>query len=52
MEYLTANEVAEICKVNIGSVWRWIRQGKLKARKLGNRYRVERGELYEFMKGA
>ena len=53
MEYLTAGEVASICKVKIETVWRWIRIGKLKADKLGNGklYRIKRDDFNKFAKG-
>ncbi len=39
--YYTCKEVAEMFKVKKGTVWGWIRQGKLDATKLGyNCYRV------------
>lgn len=53
LEYLTPKEVAERCKVNVASVWRWIRQGKLKADKLGNGklYRIKQDDFNKFAKG-
>lgn len=51
VEWLTVLEVASELKVHIETVRRWIRQGDLRAARLGARsgYRVTRAELARFM---
>lgn len=47
--YLTCKKVAELYDVREDTVWRWIRQGKLAAVKIGSRnYRVRKEALAEF----
>lgn len=46
---LTCREIAERYEVNIQSVWRWIRSGKLRAVKISSRYyRVRPDDLAAF----
>ena len=40
MEVLSAEEVAEILKVSKRTVYNEIERGNLKAKKIGNRYRI------------
>ncbi len=48
--YYTTKEVAKILKVHTESVRRWIRQGDLKAVKLGGKYiRVSNNDLQDFV---
>ncbi len=48
--YYTCKEVAEAFGVNVGTVWKWIRQGKLGAIKLGyNCYRVSDEAIKQFV---
>jgi excisionase family DNA binding protein len=44
-EFLTTSEAATLAKVAIGSIRRWIRQGKLKRHVVGKTLRVSRAEL-------
>lgn len=47
---LTTGQVAEHCGVSAVAVWKWIKQGKLKAYRLpGGHYRVEKGALKAFL---
>ncbi len=49
-EYYTAEEVADKLKVNVQSVWRWIREGDLPAVTFSKRtYRVRSDELEQFI---
>lgn len=48
MEVYTVKEVAEKLQVHIGTVWNYIKSGKLKAAKFGNRYRISEQQLQEF----
>lgn len=52
MQYYTPKEVSGIFKVQTQSVWRWIRQGKLKATQLGDggAYRISAEDLEAFKK--
>lgn len=44
----TCDEVAERYKVQVITVWDWIRKKKLNAIKLGREYRVSEDDLLKF----
>lgn len=49
-DQLTVNEVAQRLRVNPSTVWRWIKGGKLKQRKLGRRIvRIPASEVNAFL---
>lgn len=48
-QYYSIEEVSKILKVAYLTVYRWIKDGKLKAIKAGKQYRIERFELDRFM---
>ena len=48
--FLTAKDVANILKLNILTVYEYIRNGKLRAIKFGRTYRVEEKDLDRFIK--
>lgn len=48
-EFLTTEEVAETLKVNIMTVYRWIKAGKLRAYKIGKEFRIGKKEFSEFL---
>lgn len=49
-EFYTTEEVATLFKVNIESVRRWTRKGKLKAIKLGGKFiRISRASIEKFV---
>ena len=48
-ELLSAEEVADRVGVSIYTVWRWIKQGKLRAFKPGREYRLREADLEEFL---
>jgi excisionase family DNA binding protein len=48
-EFLTAEEVAEVLKVNIMTIYRYIKAGKLQAYKLGKNFRIDRKEFDRFL---
>ncbi len=50
MKYYTAEEIAEQYNLKPGTVRLWIRQGKLKAVKLGHLWRIPEEALQEFLK--
>ncbi len=43
--YYTPKEIAEKLKLNIGTVYKWVREGRLKAVKLGDVWRISESEL-------
>jgi len=45
----TAEEVAQITKINKGTILRFIREGKLKAKKFARFYRVKEQDLQAFL---
>jgi len=47
----TLEEVAQVFKVSLRTVYRWVESGQLKASKLGHKtYRVFEADLINFMK--
>lgn len=46
----TCDEIAERYKVDIGTVWKWIRERKLLALKMGRNYRIREEDLQAFEK--
>ena len=48
-EFLTAEEIAKTLKVNIMTVYRWIKSGKLTAFKAGKQYRIKKEDLDNFI---
>ena len=49
-EFYTAKELAEKLRVNIMTIYRYIKAKKLKAYKIGKEYRIEKTEFDAFMK--
>ena len=47
-ELFTCGEVAQRYKVEVITVWDWIRKGKLPAMKLGKEYRISAEDLKAF----
>lgn len=47
-KFYTCEEVAEIYKVKIATVWHWVRSKKLNAIKLDKVYRITEEALNEF----
>jgi excisionase family DNA binding protein len=49
-ELLTCQQVSEALGVSVNTVWRWIRDGKLPAKKLGRKlYRIYKADLEKFL---
>jgi excisionase family DNA binding protein len=49
-KFYTPTEISEMLKVSKASVWRWIREGKLKAHQIGHStYRISDKELSDFL---
>lgn len=44
-EFLTRNEVRDLLKVDMGTVWNWTKRGKLKAYGIGSRVYYKRSEV-------
>ena len=47
----TCEEVAEMYRVKIYTVWDWIRKGRLSAVKIGRVYRIKKEALDKFETG-
>jgi len=48
-EFYTAKELAEKLRVNIMTIYRYIKAGKLKAYKIGKEFRIEKKEFQRFL---
>jgi len=51
-EFYTAEELAEVLKVNIMTIYRYIKAGTLQAYKIGKEFRVEKKEFNYFLEKA
>ncbi len=43
--WMTCEDVAEALSVKVATVWAWIREGKLKAYRLGRMYRIDEDDV-------
>jgi len=50
MEFYTPAEIAEKLRVNIMTIYRYIKAGKIKAYKLGKEFRIDVKEYERFLK--
>ncbi len=48
-EFYKAHELADKLDVNVMTIYRYIKAGKLKAYKIGKEFRIERSEFKRFM---
>lgn len=48
-EFYTAEELAEKLRVNIMTIYRYIKAGKLKAYKFGKEFRIDTKEFNRFL---
>ena len=48
-EFFTAQELADKLKVNIMTIYRYIKAGKLKAYKIGKEFRIDKEEFNKFL---
>jgi len=48
-EFYTSKELAEKLRVNIMTIYRYIKAGKLKAYKIGKEFRIDKGEFNKFL---
>ncbi len=49
-EFYKAEELADLLQVNIMTIYRYIKAGKLKAYKFGKEFRIDRVEFQAFLK--
>jgi excisionase family DNA binding protein len=49
-DFYTAEELVEKLRVNIMTIYRYIKAGKIKAYKFGKEFRVEKSEFESFLK--
>ena len=49
-KFYTCEEVAEMYRVKVSTVWAWVRACKLKAVCVGKQYRIPKEALTEFEK--
>jgi len=49
-EFYTPQEISEMLRVNIMTIYRYIRSGKIKAHKIGKGYRIDEKEYVRFLK--
>lgn len=48
-EFYTAKEISDKLKLNVMTIYRYIKSGKLKAYKIGKEFRIEKQEFEEFL---
>lgn len=48
-DFYTAHELAEKLQVNVMTIYRYIKAGKLKAYKIGKEYRIDKKEFNNFL---
>jgi len=51
-DFYTAQELADKLRVNIMTIYRYIKAGNLNAYKIGKEFRIERSEFERFMNKA
>ena len=51
-EFYLAEELAEKLRVNIMTIYRYIKAGKLKAYKIGKEFRIDKEEFNKFLEKA
>ena len=49
-EFYRAEDLAELLEVNIMTIYRYIKAGRLKAYKIGRDFRIDKNEFNEFLK--
>jgi len=49
-EFYTAHELAEKLGLNVMTIYRYIKAGKLKAHKIGKEFRISKNEFERFLK--
>ena len=51
-KFYTAQEIADILKVDYMTVYRWIRAGKLEAYQVQRQYRIKESDFQKFMEAS
>lgn len=51
-KYYTTKEIAEMFKVAYLTVYRWIKEGRIEAYKLGKEYRIKKTDIDKFMESS
>lgn len=51
MEYFTPEEAAKKLKIARRTVYHWLREGKIKGKKLGNMWRISEAEIDRILAG-
>jgi excisionase family DNA binding protein len=49
-EFYRAEDLAEMLKVNIMTIYRYIKSGKIKAHKIGKEFRIDKKSFDDFLK--
>lgn len=49
-EFYKAEDLAFLLEVNIMTIYRYIKSGRLKAYKIGKEFRIDKGEFNAFLK--
>lgn len=49
-EFYRAEDLAEILQVNIMTIYRYIKSGKLRAHKIGKEFRIDQKSFEDFLK--
>ena len=49
-QFYTAEELARTLKVNVMTIYRYIKAGKLPAYKIGKEFRIDRSTFNQFLK--
>lgn len=49
IDFMTAQETADILKVNIMTIYRYVKAGKIKAYKIGKEFRIDKKEFNKFL---
>lgn len=49
-QFYTTEELADCLKLNVMTIYRYIKSGKLKAYKIGKEFRIDKGEFNTFLK--
>lgn len=49
-EFYRAEDLAELLEVNIMTIYRYIKAGRLKAYKIGRDFRIDKNEFNNFLK--
>ncbi len=49
-EFYTAEELAQKLRVNVMTIYRYIKAGKINAHKIGKEFRIDKVEFMKFLK--